>query len=53
MKIKKEDLKKINAKIRRDESCILSRELNLGNMIYTSKKIYSRKTKYKNNEKSI
>jgi hypothetical protein len=53
MKINKEDIKKINAKIRRDESCILRRELNLGNMIYTSKKIYSRKTKHKNNEKSI
>jgi len=53
MKINKGDIKKINAKIRRDEFCQLKNDRNLRTLTYKNKKKYYRKTKHKNNEESI
>ena len=53
MKIKQEDIKKINSKIRRDEFCQLKYDRDLSTLPYKNKKKYYRKKKHKNNEESI
>jgi|TARA_B110000240_G_C13345851_1_gene387521 hypothetical protein len=53
VKIKQEDIKKINSKIRRDEFCQLKNDRDLSTLPYKNKKKYYRKKKHKNNEESI